>query len=50
MNTKKETKINEKLEESVLSEEELEQISGGSKLNPPRVPTHDYDDDVKERI
>jgi len=33
-----------------LDLDELENVSGGAGLNPPRVAIHDYDDDVKNRV
>lgn len=54
---KEETKKNAKdlveqaTENKELSEEELEQVTGGGAFdNVPRVKEHDYNDDIRGRI
>lgn len=49
MRTEKEKRVQEsEAVELELSEQDLADVVGG--INVPRVPTHDYDDEVKEGI
>lgn len=34
----------------ILSEEDLENVTGGRGVNPPRVNEHPYDKNVKSRM
>lgn len=45
----KEIKKEEELKEVELSDEEMEEVSGGF-ASVPRVPNHEYDEDVKNKI
>lgn len=48
---KKALENTENNEEAVeLDDEELENVTGGNGLNPPRVDEHDYDKDVMKRM